>query len=169
MIVTVGVSFWPASGSGHVPSHQKLLNTDIRVCQAELLPESILQLPRGRPSFQEYHHPEINPSHPAQDGCSNRSPWYSRTFIEFVTPPGHLTFQMLQQLYFNAIIEASRNHFCNQEQNPGRYKRTATCRSCSYWNSHDPHFQWRPSSIYKYIWRSTKGEDSPIEKPPTEL
>jgi len=61
--------------------------------------------------------------------------WCPPTFMESVTPPGHLTFQIATTLTsVQTITEGSRNHSRNKEYNSVYYERIATCRSCSYWN-----------------------------------
>jgi len=50
------------------------------------------------------------------------------------------------------VIESNRNRSRNQGKNPNHYERITTCRSCSYWNAHDPHYHWRLTG-YKYTGR----------------
>jgi len=52
-------------------------------------------LPWGYASYREYRHPKINSSHSKQGNHINQPPWYSPTFMEFVTPLSHLIFQTL--------------------------------------------------------------------------
>jgi len=114
-------------------------------------------LSRGRSSFRERRHSNINPSYHEQDGRSNRPHWYPPIFMESVTSPSHLTFQILQQTPTSAqtVIEGNGNHSQIQEHNPDHYERIATCRSGGYWNPHDSHCQCR---LLGYICtgRSTK-------------
>ena len=97
-------------------SYQKLLKTDNRVCQTELLPESITQLflmtllpriqqPQEYSFFWEYCYSEINSSCLEQNNRNNFPPWYPSSFMESVMPPGHFTFQMLQLILQRRLLQ----------------------------------------------------------------
>ena len=115
---SVVVSFWPALGSRHVshliktpkdrrhdkPSKASTWEHHPVVLDDTPSEESTAQrtllfpknpLTRGRSSFRERRDSKINHSGPEQDDHTYRLHWYPPTFMESVTPLGHLTFQTL--------------------------------------------------------------------------
>jgi len=147
--------------------HHPAVSEDTLPFEESTAPRTFI-LPRnplswGRSAFREHRHSKINPSCPEQDDHSNRPHEYPPTFIESVTPPGHLIFQILQLLFqAQTVTEGSKNNSHNQEYNTCCYKRITAYRSCGYWNPHDTHCQWRLRG-YTYTGRSTKrkGQDFP--------
>jgi len=112
-------------------------------------------LPRGHSSFREHRHSEINPSWARwpQQPTSLISAYIHG--VCYVVGSSHVLNVATTPTSAQTVIEGSRNHSRNKEHNPDCYKKIATCRSCSYWNSHIPHCQWRLSG-YIYTGRSTK-------------
>jgi len=85
--------------------------------------------------------------------------------MESVTQPNHLTFHILQTTLASArtVAESSRYHSDNQGQNLNHYIRIAMRRTCSYWNLHDTHYQWKLPG-YIIHWEMIKNDQKTREK-----
>jgi len=62
------------------------------------------QLSEDNSSFREHRHPEVDSSHPRQDGYNNRPPWSLPTFMEIIKSTGHSMFQMQQLLFLRRLL-----------------------------------------------------------------
>ena len=146
--IYVVVNFWSAPGSRHV-SH--LIRNSLRQTigyakQSFSLRTSPSCCSRVHSSFWGIHFSEDTLSFKSavtprsilpvtsKDGRSNRAHWYSLTFMEFVTLPGHLTFQILQQLLLQRrlIHSVAEITLAIKGIIHSVMKKITTCRSCDY-------------------------------------
>ena len=119
-----------------VLSHQELPKTDNRVCQVELLPESIVQLflrtllPRNPLPREHSLRKLLSRARRTQQPTSLISAYIHG--VHYVARSSHISNVTTTPTSAQTVIEGSRNHSCNQRHNPGRYEGIATCRPYGY-------------------------------------
>jgi len=98
-------------------------------------------LSREHTSFWERRRPKTRSFE--WDSLCNQLHRFSSTLVESITPPDHPTVRTLWMILIltRAVTDSNRYSSSNQGQNLNHYRRITTCRSCSYWNLQDPHWQ----------------------------
>jgi len=151
IIISVVVNFWPKQN----PPHQNL---------------SREQLPRGCFSSRGNNCPEDSPSFEniatLRLVLPSRARWLLQStplifayiyIVCYAATSSHVLNVATILTPMRTVIEGSRNRSRHQGQNSSCYGRISTCRSCNYWNPHDPHHQWSlPGPWYIYMKRREK-------------
>jgi len=77
--------------------------------------------------------------HPEQGKHCNQLHWYSPTFaylyeVRYAARSSHISHVTATSTPTRIVTKSDSNRSHNQEQNPNRYERIESCRSCNYWN-----------------------------------
>ena len=159
------VNFWHASGSRHV-SH--LIRNSKKQTTGYAKQNFFLRTSpncfRGHSTFRGINGPED--THPSEESTASWTllllralPFQDQSFrsrarqpqqqislisayihrVRYVARSSHVSNVATTPTSAQDVTEGSRNHCRNQEHYPGRYEKIVMCRSCGYWNLHDPH------------------------------
>ena len=102
----------------------------------------ILVLPRNLLPLLPKASPLQGQSFPSRARRSHHPTSFISTYIHgirYVARSSHVSNVATTPTSAQTITDGSRNYSRNQGHNLSRYERIATCRSCGYWNPHDPH------------------------------